>query len=131
MIAKPVGVRLKEHQKDTETVVNLNFTKENRKDSSSEVHKSAITNHIAQHCRLEVRGFLTETQIHSPHEIRGAIHIRKKGPTSINRDEGAFHLDHMHNPLLRKTITSLPGNNVNKQWTRPHVIKPPAQDCES
>ncbi len=48
------------------------------------------------------------------HDVVGLFQIRKKGATAINRDEGAFHLDHVYNPLLRKTIASLPGNDVNK-----------------
>ncbi|XP_072048630.1 uncharacterized protein [Amphiura filiformis] len=42
------GVRLKEHQKDSETVKDTKFTRANRKASTSEQHKSAITDHVAQ-----------------------------------------------------------------------------------
>ncbi len=47
-------------------------------------------------------------------KIREAIQIRKRGAAALNRDDGAFHLDHVYNPLLRVTTTSLPGYNVNK-----------------
>ncbi|XP_072051972.1 uncharacterized protein [Amphiura filiformis] len=42
------GTRLKEHKKDSETIAERKFTRANRKESTSEQHKSAITDHIAQ-----------------------------------------------------------------------------------
>ncbi len=42
------GVRLKEHKKDAESIATRKFTRANRKESTSEFHKSAITDHIAQ-----------------------------------------------------------------------------------
>ena len=42
------GVRLKEHQKDSEKVKDTKYTRANRKASTSEQHKSAITDHVAQ-----------------------------------------------------------------------------------
>ncbi len=111
------GVRLKEHQKDAESVATRKFTRANRKDSASEIHKSAITDHIAQQNHVvdwEGARILDRDSNSFTRRIREAIQIRKKGATAINRDEGAFHLDHVYNPLLRKTITSLPGNDVNK-----------------
>ena len=47
-------------------------------------------------------------------KIREAIQIRKRGAAALNRDDGAFHLDHVYNPLLKLTSMSLPGDNVNK-----------------
>ena len=41
-------IRMKEHQKDTETVTERHFTRGNRKESTTEIHKSAITDHVAQ-----------------------------------------------------------------------------------
>ena len=40
--------RLNEHKKDAEKVSQKKYTRANRKDSATEKHKSAITNHIAQ-----------------------------------------------------------------------------------
>ena len=39
----------------------------------------------------------------------------EEGGAALNCDDGAFHLDHVHNPLLNVITTSLPGYNVNKQ----------------
>jgi hypothetical protein len=41
------GTRLKEHQKDAETIANRKFTRKTRKESASVLNKSAITDHIA------------------------------------------------------------------------------------
>ena len=38
----------------------------------------------------------------------------QRGAAAFNRDDSAFHLDHVYNPLLEVTTTSLPGYNVNK-----------------
>ena len=40
--------RLKEHQSDADKVANRKFTRAQRKESTSELNKSAITDHIAQ-----------------------------------------------------------------------------------
>ena len=42
------GTRLQEHQKDSENIQDTKFTRANRKVSTSEQHKSAITDHIPQ-----------------------------------------------------------------------------------
>ena len=42
------GTGLKEHQKDSEKIKDIRFTRVNRKDSTSEQQKSVITDHIAQ-----------------------------------------------------------------------------------
>ncbi|XP_072035701.1 uncharacterized protein [Amphiura filiformis] len=65
------GTRLKEHKKDSETIAERKFTRANRKESTSEQHKSAIT--ITSRRRttsLNGRGqkSLTGTRTHSPEE---------------------------------------------------------------
>ena len=42
------STRLKEHQKDVTMVADVTFTRANRKASTTEQHKSAITDHVAQ-----------------------------------------------------------------------------------
>ena len=41
--------RKEEHEKDSKTVTDKQFTRSSRKESTSEQHKSAITDHIALH----------------------------------------------------------------------------------
>ena len=43
------GMREKEHRKDVNSVVDLKFTRSRKKDSTSEYHPSALTDHVAQH----------------------------------------------------------------------------------
>ena len=41
-----LGTRVKKHQKDSEKVANRKYTRQSRKDSTTEINKSAITDHI-------------------------------------------------------------------------------------
>jgi len=109
------GIRLKEHQKDTEKIADKKFTRASRKESTTEFHKSAITDHVAQENHVidwEGAKILDRDSNTFSRKIREAIQIRKKGAKTINRDEGSVSLDHVYDPLLRKT--SLPGNNNNR-----------------
>ncbi|XP_072048371.1 uncharacterized protein [Amphiura filiformis] len=84
------GTRLKEHKKDSETIAERKFTRANRKESTSEQHKSAITDHIAQENHvIECEGAkaLDRDSNAFTRSIREAIQIRKKGAKAINRDE--------------------------------------------
>ena len=70
---RPFGVRKKEHQKDAEKIDNKNFTRASRKLSTTEQHKSAITDHISQDNHVidwDGRGpnYSTETQMLSQGE---------------------------------------------------------------
>ena len=47
-----LGVRLKEHQKDSEKIAEKKFARAMRKSSTTEQHKSAITDHVAQEDHL-------------------------------------------------------------------------------
>ena len=49
---RQLGVRLKEHQKDSEKIAEKKFTRAMRKSSTTEQHKSAITDHVAQENHL-------------------------------------------------------------------------------
>ena len=42
------GAREKEHRKDVETVAKLKFTRARRKESETDYHHSALTDHVAQ-----------------------------------------------------------------------------------
>ena len=45
------GIRLNEHRKEAEQITRRKYTRATRKDSLDEVHKSAISNHVAQQFR--------------------------------------------------------------------------------
>ncbi|XP_072024912.1 uncharacterized protein [Amphiura filiformis] len=87
---RPFGVRKKEHQKDTEKIATKNFTRASRKLSTTEQHKSAITDHVAQENHVidwEGAKLLDRDSNAFSRGVREAIQIRKKGKNSLNRDE--------------------------------------------
>ena len=101
------GTRLKEHQKDSEIIKDIKFTRASRKASTSEQHKSAITDHIAQENHIidwEGASILDRDSNTTTRRIREAIHIRKRGAKAINRDDGTHFLDHIYDPLLKPTL---------------------------
>ena len=110
------GTRLKEHQKDSEIIKDIKFTRASRKASTSEQHKSAITDHIAQENHIidwEGASILDRDSNTTTRRIREAIHIRKRGAKAINRDDGTHFLDHIYDPLLRPTLN--PRNEDNNK----------------
>ena len=78
-------IRLNEHRKETEQMSSKKFTQETRKVSVDEIHKSAITDHVAQHNHVidwvgaKVIDKDSNKQTRWIHE---AIRIRQEGSTS-------------------------------------------------
>ena len=110
---RQLGVRLKEHQKDSEKIAEKKFTRAMRKSSTTEQHKSAITDHVAQENHLinwEETKIIARDSNPFTREVRAAIQIRKRGTKALNRDDGLHSLDHVYNPLLFRT--QLPGNDA-------------------
>ena len=72
--------------------------------STSEQHKSAITDHVAQENHLidwEGAKIIDRDSNSFTRKVREAIQIRKRGTNALNRDDGLFSLDHVYNPLLK------------------------------
>ena len=101
------GIRLKEHQKDVEKIEDIKLNRAARKASTSEQHKLAITDHIAQANHIidweKVRILDRDSNPYS-RKIRKSIEIRKKSAMTINRDEGVYTLDHVYDSLLKSTL---------------------------
>ena len=109
------GTCLKEHQKDSEKISDIKFTRANRKASTSEQHKSAITDHIAQENHIidwEGATILDRDSNSTTRKIREAIHIRKRGVNAINCDDGSMFLDHVYDPLQKSTLNPRRENNT-------------------
>ena len=88
-----------------------------RKASTTEQHKSAITDHVAQENHIikwDEAKILDRDSNTFSRRIREAIEIRKKGVKAINRDEGSFTLDHVYDSLL--CTTSHPRKENNKKF---------------
>jgi hypothetical protein len=122
--------RLNEHKKDAEKVSQKKYTRANRKDSATEKHKSAITDHIAQENHtIDWKGakILDKDSDKQKRWIREVIWIRRQGPKIINRDEGIYSLNHVFDPLITPVH---PGNeNTTSQsrgkskWIKPLLMK--------
>jgi hypothetical protein len=129
------GTRLDEHKKDASTVRDIKFTRANRKESTTEQHKSAITDHIAQENHTidwDSAKIIDKDTDKQKRWIREAIWIRRQGPKIINRDEGIYTLNHVYDPLI-----NLPTNEkVNKsrgkvKWIKPLLMKSTARVDET
>ena len=95
--------RLAEHRKEAEKVEKATATRASRKESLSTVHKSAITDHVADKNHVigwgEAEVMCTE-QDRYKRWIREAIEIRKRRGATMNRDEGQYQLTHIFDDLL-------------------------------
>ena len=82
--------------------------RETRKDSVDEIHKSAITDHVAQHNHVidwEGTKVIDKDSKHT-RWISEATWIRKRGAQVINHDEGTYSLSHIYDQLLQRTSLS-------------------------
>ena len=85
MWVKPVE-HLEKHMKDAEKVNTRRYTRASRKDSVKEVHKSAVTNHLAeQNYVIDWEGAkIVEKDLRKQTRwIKEAIWIRKGGAKSL------------------------------------------------
>ena len=126
-------IRLKKHQKDVEKIEDITFTRAARKASTSEQHKSAITDHVAQANQIidwEKARILDRDSNQYSRKIRESIEIRKKG----GHDNQPWRRSLYSRSCLWFTaqinFTSWEGDYHNrqisrpKQWTKALVIKP-------
>ena len=101
--ARNFKYRLKEHKKDVDTAsANRVFTRAAKKTSEAEFHKSAITDHVMR--KNHVINWTDSISLDSePNDysrrIKEAIRIKQQ-PNSMNRDEGAYKLSRLYNPVL-------------------------------
>ena len=102
--ARQFHFRLQEHRKEVDDITNKGTrTRSTRKESSSTLHKSAITDHAAQENHLinwEESKIVGREADWKTRIIKEAISIRKQ-PGVMNRDEGAYKLSHGYDSLLR------------------------------
>ena len=88
-----------------------------RKQSVGKQSKSAITDQALQNNRVinwdDAKVLQMESDT-SARYIRESIWIRKRGTNVMNRDEGAYFLSHVYDPLL----TSLDDRKTGSQMQR-------------
>ena len=117
------GIRLNEHMKEAEKASKIKFTRSQRKESETEINKSAITDHMARANHIIDWDNATILERESDRKARWvseSIWIRKRGATTMT-DEGVF--SHVYNPLLRtsgKSRTSTSGCISQKDGSSVH-----------
>ena len=118
------GVRLKEHRSEVEAKSNKAFTRSQQAASLTERSKSALTDHASQN--NHVIDWSEATVVDREPDrvtrwIKEAVHIRKEGKKSMNRDEGCYTLSHVYDTVL---ATSLPyrDKNCRKRRIRTRIL---------
>ena len=97
------GTRLKEHKTEVEVKTSKPFTKSQRLSSLSEQDKSALTdyashdNHVINWSESTI---LDRESDRGTRCIKEAVHIRKEGRRSMNRDEDSYTLGHTYDRFL-------------------------------
>ena len=88
---KQIGVRERDHQRNVRSLEEVKFTWTRMKDSVSELHHSAITDHIARNNHaIDWEGvkFPSRDSDTTKRGIWEAIAIKKTGAHAMNRDGG-------------------------------------------
>ncbi len=97
------GERVKEHITDVDSVKEKKFTRLRKKESESEYHPSAMTDHVAQNnhtINWDKVTFPTKEPHWTTRGIREAIHIKLSRPHAMNRDKGRHQLPDVYNLVL-------------------------------
>ena len=103
-----------EHKDESDKISQKNFTRAARKESETQEIKSAVVQHVADVNHVidwEGSGILAKESVKGMRRIRESIWIRRKGGKKytdnlMNLDEGAYHLSHLYDKLLRDTSSS-------------------------
>jgi len=100
---RPFGTRLKEHQKEVEKFESKPYTRASRTSSVTEIHKSAITDHVAStnhSIQWEDAKVIDREADKTTRWLKEAIWIRRKGKDTLNKDEGAYSLNNIYDQLI-------------------------------
>ena len=114
---RKLGVRLQEHRSEVESKRNRAFTRSHRSTSSAECNRSALTDHAVQENHVISWSAASVIDIESDRStrwIKEAVHIRKEGPRSMNRDEGSYQVSHTYDRFLGTTLTCRAKNRKKK-----------------
>ncbi len=99
---RKLGTRVKEHKKDVEQNSKGSFTRAMRKESLTQINKSAITDHANQNNHeidWEEVCVLSRESDYRTRTIKEAIKIRGQKQV-MNRDEGAYQLSHVYDTIF-------------------------------
>ena len=98
------GIRLKEHQKDVESIpTEQRYTRAEKKEALQVFHKSAVTDHCARENHIidwsEAKIIDRESERRA-RQVREAVWIRRKEKECMNRDDGAYILSHTYDSII-------------------------------
>ena len=96
------GLRMEEHRKEAERSQSRPFTRASKSMAVSDIHKSAITDHVAINNHVmdwDNISVLDLEEDRNKRWIKEAIWIRKSAPV-MNRDEGDYQLSHVYDSLI-------------------------------
>ena len=95
---------MEEHKKDVDDLEkSMVYTRNSKKDSLREKHKSAITDHVAVEnhtIKWDKAKMVEKERDWVARGIREAIVIRQYKDSNMNRDEGRYILSHLYDDLL-------------------------------
>ena len=104
------GVRGNEHKRDVKTLEKKKYTRSKKKDSLTELHPSAITDHLAKENHTidwECVKFPARDTDCTARGVKEAVKIRKAGAHAMNRDGGCHQLPSLYSKLLAKKMSHL------------------------
>jgi len=113
------GTGLKEHKTEMESITSKPFTRNQSASSLSEQNKLALTDHASHDNHVinwPASTILDRESDKSTRWIKEAVHIRKEGQQSLNRDEGSYTLSHTYGRFL-VTSHHYRGKNWKRNWT--------------
>ena len=117
--SRQFSFRLEEHKTEAEKASAKAYTRAQRQASvSGAANKSAITDHVSEN--NHVIGW-KESKIRDREQnkkkrlIKEAIWIRKRGPKTLNRDDGNYPLPHIYDQLITATAPPTTTNSKRKQ----------------
>ena len=100
------STRLEEHKSEVNKVSGSVTTRASRKEPLTTTRKSAITDHVVDKNHVIRWGdawrSLVPSKIRYKRRIKDHIAFRKKGGTTMNRDEGQYFLSHVFDEILMK-----------------------------
>ena len=97
--------RLAEHKAEADKIDARAFTRSQRKSTSSETFKSAISDHVAATNHVigwEEAKLIDQEQDKTTRWLKEAIWIRSRGKNSMNKDEGAYKLNNIYDQIILK-----------------------------
>ena len=97
--------RLSEHRMETEKVSAKSYTRAQRKSSTSKIHKSAITKHVASSNHVigcDEAKIIDQEPDKTTRWLKESICIRSRGNKTMNKDEGVYRLDRVNDQIITK-----------------------------